>query len=218
MSASSGVEKRPCASDFHSIGTGDSPWDMPPMRRSILNSPATIRWSKPAKRAALLALNSTTPAWRTVDLPHDWAIELPLVPKDDKEHGEHGLPLRRPRSPRIQRRLVSANIRQSPSPTWAGESASNSTACFATASSGSTATAWAATPAAIRLSLRPHRLPQLRRKKRHRPPRRRQPVRRLVVRRRGDLSPCLAGQNQSAASSRRRERLSPAKSPKAVPM
>ena len=28
--------------------------------------------------------------WRTVDLPHDWAIELPLVEKDEREHVEHG--------------------------------------------------------------------------------------------------------------------------------
>ena len=28
--------------------------------------------------------------WRTVDLPHDWAIELPLVEKDEREHIEHG--------------------------------------------------------------------------------------------------------------------------------
>ncbi len=29
-------------------------------------------------------------AWRIVDLPHDWAIELPLVEKDEREHVEHG--------------------------------------------------------------------------------------------------------------------------------
>jgi beta-galactosidase len=29
-------------------------------------------------------------SWRTVDLPHDWAIELPFVEKDDREHAEHG--------------------------------------------------------------------------------------------------------------------------------
>jgi beta-galactosidase len=28
--------------------------------------------------------------WRSVDLPHDWAIELPLDPKGDKELCEHG--------------------------------------------------------------------------------------------------------------------------------
>jgi beta-galactosidase len=28
--------------------------------------------------------------WRTVDLPHDWAIELPLDPRGDKELAEHG--------------------------------------------------------------------------------------------------------------------------------
>jgi beta-galactosidase len=28
--------------------------------------------------------------WRTVDLPHDWAIELPVEPIDDREFCEHG--------------------------------------------------------------------------------------------------------------------------------
>ena len=28
--------------------------------------------------------------WKTIDLPHDWAIELPLVEKDEREHVEHG--------------------------------------------------------------------------------------------------------------------------------
>src|SRR5438132_7215046 len=28
--------------------------------------------------------------WRAVDLPHDWAIELPLDSKGDKELCEHG--------------------------------------------------------------------------------------------------------------------------------
>lgn len=28
--------------------------------------------------------------WRQVDLPHDWAIELPLEKRDDREHVEHG--------------------------------------------------------------------------------------------------------------------------------
>lgn len=28
--------------------------------------------------------------WRVINLPHDWAIELPLVKKDDREHVEHG--------------------------------------------------------------------------------------------------------------------------------
>src|SRR5689334_775234 len=28
--------------------------------------------------------------WRLVDLPHDWAIELPLDPRGDKELAEHG--------------------------------------------------------------------------------------------------------------------------------
>ena len=28
--------------------------------------------------------------WRVVDLPHDWAIELPIVQKDDRENAEHG--------------------------------------------------------------------------------------------------------------------------------
>src|SRR5438034_6735857 len=28
--------------------------------------------------------------WRTIDLPHDWAIELPLDPRGDKELAEHG--------------------------------------------------------------------------------------------------------------------------------
>src|SRR5215475_5383018 len=29
-------------------------------------------------------------AWKQVDVPHDWAIELPLDPKGDKELAEHG--------------------------------------------------------------------------------------------------------------------------------
>src|SRR5437879_11115553 len=28
--------------------------------------------------------------WRTVDVPHDWAIELPFDPAGDKELGDHG--------------------------------------------------------------------------------------------------------------------------------
>jgi beta-galactosidase len=28
--------------------------------------------------------------WRPIDVPHDWAIELPLVRRDEREHVEHG--------------------------------------------------------------------------------------------------------------------------------
>src|SRR6476646_3492501 len=28
--------------------------------------------------------------WRVLDVPHDWAIELPLVNRDDREFCEHG--------------------------------------------------------------------------------------------------------------------------------
>src|SRR4051812_45104086 len=28
--------------------------------------------------------------WRQLDLPHDWAIELPFDPRGDKELAEHG--------------------------------------------------------------------------------------------------------------------------------
>ena len=41
-----------------------------------------------ARGAAGLKFDDSS--WRVVNLPHDWAIELPLVQKDDREHVEHG--------------------------------------------------------------------------------------------------------------------------------
>ena len=52
-------------------------------------------------------LSYSDASWRTVDLPHDWAIELPFDAKGDCGHGFKA----RDRASREQRRLVPADLR-----------------------------------------------------------------------------------------------------------
>ena len=67
--------------------------------------------------------------WRTLNLPHDWAVELPFV--DDQEQTSHGFkPLGQALSA-DQRGLVPAGVRDPGSRRWAGASRSSSTALFA---------------------------------------------------------------------------------------
>ncbi len=67
--------------------------------------------------------------WRALNLPHDWAVELPFV-RDD-ELAVARIQASRPTLSRYQRGMVPARVRDCRPATWAGASMSSSTAPFA---------------------------------------------------------------------------------------
>ena len=60
-----------------------------------------------ASTAARRAEKFSDHSWRTVNLPHDWAIELPF---DQNADGSHGFKPVGPGFPQQQRRLVSPHV------------------------------------------------------------------------------------------------------------
>ena len=135
-----------------STETGGSPSATRPTCRATSSSRAAATSSRPAKRRARRSPTSTTARWRPIDLPHDWAIELPFDPDGDKDLLDHGYHAIGPDHPQHSvgwyRRVVRpARDRRRPA-----DLRSSSTASSATASSSSTATTSAATPAATRRS------------------------------------------------------------------
>jgi hypothetical protein len=97
-------------------------------------------------------------AWQKVDLPHDWAVELPF--ENDRSLVAHGChPLGRSIPPRPSAGIAASSICRPP--IWAAAWRSNSMASTAIPSSSSTATTWAGVSAATPRSLRHHRSRQL---------------------------------------------------------
>ena len=86
-----------------------------------------------SRAAGIAQPNFDDADWRAVDLPHDWAVELPFV--NDRELDRPRLQAARPRLSRDQHRLVPPHLRRSPPPTPAAASRSSSTASSATPSS-----------------------------------------------------------------------------------
>ena len=87
-------------------------------------------------------------SWRPVNLPHDWAVELPF---DRKADGSHGFKPVGDGFPQTASAGIAAPSR-CPRPMPAGASGWNSTACSATAPCSSTAGSSAATRAATAAS------------------------------------------------------------------
>jgi beta-galactosidase len=134
--------------------------------------------------------------WRDLNLPHDWAVELPFVHDDEQKAAR--LQARRPPLPRDQRRLVSPHLRYSRNRRRPPHHRRLRRSLSAMSSSGSTAASSAATTTATLPSTSTSPTSSPRRQKLHRRPRRRQLRRRLVLRGRRHLSPRLAHQDRRA--------------------
>ena len=137
--------------------------------------------------------------WRILNLPHDWAVELPFV--RDEELKSHGYKPLRPPLSRYQRGLVPARIRHSGQRRGPAHQRWSSTAHFVTCLSSSTAASSAATITATCLSASIITdFLAVRREELHRRPSGRHFRGRLVLRGSGNLSARVAHQDRCAAS------------------